>query len=276
MVQVNQIIVVRGTVQAEGESISILANSVQTKLTIAKDAAAARRGPAMPTEPDWGNGYDFWPPPDDWNDTPAAPTRRAAEPAPGYDAPNGEILSTVPPPPDEAEDEEEQAGFGSPPGPADDEPTRPDPAAVDEAQEPPPPPVVEMPERMTNDELRMTNGAEGSLPATEYRPVTNDRRPVVTRPSAASDQSAPYDDAPLPGNGSYKLLIVEVRASGNWKDTCRQTLRLAERYEGNAMLRLQLAGQDLTMDFPNHLIGCEAELIEALERLPGVGRVIER
>ena len=44
----------------------------------------------------------------------------------------------------------------------------------------------------------------------------------------------------------------------------------------NATLRLQLAGQDLVMDFPNHRVGCEVELIEALERVPGVGRVFER
>ncbi len=42
-VQVNQIVVVRGTVQAEGESLSIIANSVQTRLTVARDAAAAAR-----------------------------------------------------------------------------------------------------------------------------------------------------------------------------------------------------------------------------------------
>jgi hypothetical protein len=72
------------------------------------------------------------------------------------------------------------------------------------------------------------------------------------------------------------MLIVEIRASGNWKDACRQTLGLVKRYEGNAMLRLQLAGQDLVMDFPNHRVGCEVELIEALERVPGVGRVFER
>ena len=49
-----------------------------------------------------------------------------------------------------------------------------------------------------------------------------------------------------------------------------------KRYEGNATLRLQLAGQDLVMDFPNHRVGCEVELIEQLERVPGVGRVFER
>ncbi len=42
------------------------------------------------------------------------------------------------------------------------------------------------------------------------------------------------------------------------------------------MLRLQLVGQELVMDFPNHRVGAEAELIDQLERLAGVGRVYER
>ncbi len=42
------------------------------------------------------------------------------------------------------------------------------------------------------------------------------------------------------------------------------------------MLRLQLAGQDLVMDFPNHRTACDLQLIEELERLPGVWRVVER
>lgn len=91
-----------------------------------------------------------------------------------------------------------------------------------------------------------------------------------------NDSSSPYEDEPLPTNGSYKMLVVEIRASGNWKEACRQSFQLAERYEGNATLRLQLAGQDLVMDFPNNRVGCEAELIEKLERVPGVGRVYER
>ncbi len=87
---------------------------------------------------------------------------------------------------------------------------------------------------------------------------------------------APSVEVDPPPNGSYKLLIVEIRASGDWKDACRRIISLAERYQGNATLRLQLAGQDLIMDFPNHRVGCEPELVEALERLPGVGRVFER
>jgi hypothetical protein len=52
-------------------------------------------------------------------------------------------------------------------------------------------------------------------------------------------------------------------------------VRLAERYVGNAGLRLQLAGQGLVMDFPDRRIECAIDLVEKLERLSGVGRVYE-
>ncbi|MCB8935325.1 MAG: DNA polymerase III subunit alpha [Candidatus Promineofilum sp.] len=285
-VQPNQIIVVRGSVQAEGESLSIIADSVQTKLTIAKDRGTlgpetgliARESDFLPRNPMSNSGSgpgspqqdDYWPPPDDWNeDYSAAPARPAgngrpshlAEPAPAY---RSVVDDGLAPPPDEDDDDESDYGTLLP----DDEPTRPDPAAVAEAQEPPPPPVVTMPERTTNDELRMMN--ETTLPVAQpaqVAPPTNGHSSAAAPPIQITDP---------PPNGSYKLLIVEIRASGDWKDACRRIIGLAERYEGNATLRLQLAGQGLIMDFPNHRTACEPELVEALERLPGVGRVYER
>ena len=162
--------------------------------------------------------------------------------------------------------------------------TLPDRAAIEEAQEPPPAPVVEMPATATEDGRRATDDGQGPTagsrpPAEESGPLAN--RPPVANGSAANGPRAvappvappPVDDGlPAPS----RVLVVEVKASGNWKETCRQSLRLAERYEGNAGLRLQLAGQDLAMDFPNRRIECAVDLVEALERLPGVGRVYER
>ncbi len=264
LVQLNQIIVVRGTVQAEGESLSIIANGIHTRLTVAQDKAEAHylETEFLPGSPVSGGppgDYDFWPPPDDWN-TPAPPPKRVADAAAPYA--NGTAdHETLPAPADDLDDEENGDRYTA--TAIDDEPTRPDPAAVAEAQEPPPPPVVEMPGRVTSYELRVTSEERGA--------ESVDMNETNMQPPVAADDYA--DEQPY-ANG--KMLVVEVRASGNWKDACRQTLRLVERYEGNAMLRLQLAGQDLMMDFPNHRVGCEVELIEALERLAGVGRVYER
>ncbi len=150
-------------------------------------------------------------------------------------------------------------------------PGRPRPGNEFDAAESVPPPPDEVEEddtlkEMTNDDprrpanMQMTNDGNG-------------RSPEIGHGATSSDPASPYEDEPLPTNGTYKMLVVEIRASGNWKEACRQSFRLAERYVGNATLRLQLAGQDLVMDFPNHRVGCEVELIEQLERVPGVGRV---
>jgi DNA polymerase-3 subunit alpha len=276
-VQPNQILVVRGNVQANGEAISIIVNNVQTRLTIAQDAsqtyASAKNGGSIVAED------DYWPPPDDsWYASegdydPASAGRAIAEASPAY--PIVQAKDVLPPPEEEDGEvyEDEVAEQLTPP----------DPAAVEEAQEPMPPPVVAMPERPASDETPLNETADAP-PAVESRRLESDVQPPVMEPQLMSyEQELPAVDAPpatngqpLPSNGASKLLIVEIRASGNWKDACRQSLKLASRYEGNAMLRLQLVGQDLVMDFPNNRVGSAVELIEALERLPGVGRVYER
>ncbi len=208
----------------------------------------------------WSNGPESAAPQSSaFDGRPPASGGPIAEPAPAYVS---DPSAAIPPPPDD--DEDDYLAYEA--AVDEDAPTRPDPAAVAEAQEPLPPPVVTMPERMTNDELRMTNEeetADGRRPTADERRTTNDQPPQV-------------DDYEPQPNGLSKLLIVEIRASGDWKDACRRTIKLAGQYEGNAMLRLQLAGQDLVMDFPNHRVGSAVEMIEQLERLPGVGRVYER
>lgn len=249
-VQVNQIIVARGTVQAEGETLSLLANSVHTKLIIAQDATQARRIPTPMDE------YDDWPPdefnvPSDLDYSAGAPPRTngatATMPAP-------DITESVPLPADELDE------FSPDESIDEDAPTQPDPAAIDEALEPAPAPVVEMPETITR---------------TEPQPMS-EQLLAMNRENRFSASSSIDGEAEYPTNGLMKLLVVEIRASGNWKEACRQSISLARRYEGNAILRLELAGQNLIMDFPNHQTACEIELIEALERLPGVGRVFEQ
>jgi hypothetical protein len=139
---------------------------------------------------------------------------------------------------------------------------------------------------MTNYELRITN-EEGER--SDSHPATTDDGPAAADGQAVDHIGGGMSDLAVVGseisaapveqtsaNGASKLLVVEIRASGNWKETCRQSIKLAGRYEGNAMLRLQLAGQDLVMDFPNQRTSNQVELIEKLERLAGVSRVYER
>jgi len=321
LVQTNQILVVRGQVQAQNESISILVNSAQTKLTVAQDAAT-RGLPNWDAPPDWGND-DPWTGSDDMRGyapaaRPAAINGPAANgvigPAPaaqvGESAPVYGYAARVAGDEDETEDNDDY--WDDEPAADEEAMTPPDRAAADEV-EPPPAPVVEMPPTAPTPtappstalpstalpstappaEARQTNGADG------YGPMLAARPPVVEPPAgngmagpgvvgpgmvgpstAGPGAAGPARDAVrAPVHGGLpppsRLLVVEIRASGNWKETCRQSVKLAERYAGNAGLRLQLAGQDLVMDFPDRRIDCAIELVEALERLAGVGRVYE-
>jgi DNA polymerase-3 subunit alpha len=243
-VQTNQIIVARGTVQLQGEDLSVLVTSVQTKLTLARDASQARDVPAPPE--DWPPPIDNMYPPE-W-DEPVAGNGAMAKAAGSYAT---AYSNGAPLPPADDDDGEDHTNYLAE---NEDAPTMPDPAAIDEVLAPPPPPVVVMPEipadyQAMNEQRQTTNG---ELP------------PGLTEPAIT--------DSPRPVS---KLLVVEIRPSGNWKDACRQTLKLADRYEGDSAIRLKLAGQEMTMDFPNHRTDCSIELIEALERLPGISRVYE-
>ena len=79
----------------------------------------------------------------------------------------------------------------------------------------------------------------------------------------------------VPGNGKQQVrtVVVEIKAVGNWREACRRTLRTAKTHPGEDDLRMQIAGQDLTLDFP----GCGTrfcdDLVEDLERIPGIVRV---
>jgi len=308
LVQTNQILVVRGQVQAQNEAISILVNSAQTKLTVARDAAARGR-PDWDAPHDWGND-DPWAGSDMQSYAPMPGSGRASTPVANGPAVNGVIdhgstdhgsadhgstdhalapqVSEAPPASSyaalvtDADDEYTAADnddYWDDDEPATDEEamTPPDRAAADEV-EPPPAPVVEMPVAPPVTTPAVSAPTPVATPvaapvATAHQPTTEP--PVIAPPGngvATPSIVAPVNGVlPMPS----RILVVEIRASGNWKETCRQSVKLAERYQGNAGLRLQLAGQDLVMDFPDRRIDCAIELVEALERLPGVGRVYE-
>jgi DNA polymerase-3 subunit alpha len=152
----------------------------------------------------------------------------------------------------------------------------------------PPPPVDTMP-----------------LPPLETPPHAMIADPVVTRQYSASPQAAPppppnFDDdseakpvekpvfgnnngrTPSNGNGRPKnggyqngrhKIVVEIKPVGNWKNACRQSLKLADKFEGQDTISLRLAGQNYTMDFPNNHTQFCTELVNQLERLPGILRV---
>ncbi len=82
----------------------------------------------------------------------------------------------------------------------------------------------------------------------------------------------------VPGNGNHKArtVVVEIRAAGNWRDACRRTLETARTHSGEDDLRLRIADQDLAMDFPTCGTRFCDELVQDLERIPGIVHVYDR
>jgi hypothetical protein len=81
----------------------------------------------------------------------------------------------------------------------------------------------------------------------------------------------------VPGNGNHRArtVVVEIKAAGNWRDACRRTLETARTHSGEDDLRLHIAGQDLAMDFPACGTRFCDDLVQDLERIPGIVRVYD-
>ncbi len=252
-VQMDQVLVVRGTVKVDNQTPSVIADGVQTNLTVAKDAGQVRMAQATaagrPPEPAWDA------PPR--TSAPPAPPTQTGKPANGStngrrngvpDPSNG---STYVPPPPPAFDEEPGAFLAT--------------GAADEGLVGPP----EDDDEPVSSSFEVEPDDAGTLPAVaaSEAPGTD---PALQPDPAAGYGGSMLDDLPR------KVIVVEVKPAGNWKQTCRESLKLAARFEGKAGLSLHLAGQQWVMDFPNARTEPCVELIEALERLPGVSKVYER
>ena len=77
------------------------------------------------------------------------------------------------------------------------------------------------------------------------------------------------------GNGNGRSVVVEIKATGNWQEACRRSVNAANNYTGQDGLILRVTGQSFSMEFPNQNTHFCTELIESIERLPGIFRVYE-
>jgi DNA polymerase-3 subunit alpha len=79
----------------------------------------------------------------------------------------------------------------------------------------------------------------------------------------------------VPGNGKHnaRTVIVEIKAVGNWREAFRRTLRTAKTHSGEDDLRMCISGQRLALDFPKCGTRFCDDLVEDLERIPGIVRV---
>jgi hypothetical protein len=147
------------------------------------------------------------------------------------------------------------------------EPTR----ATDSSRVPPPPPNFDddwqLETQPKSEELpRLTGDAPD--PASWLEPA----KPVTVEETYIARSG---EEVKVPGNGNHRahLIIVDIKPAGSWQDTCRRTVKVAKNFPGQDRLKLRFPGQTFTMDFPENQTDFCDDLVEALEKIPGIIRV---
>jgi len=239
MVEVDQVMLLWGKVQLKDDDVNIIVDRVQTKV----ENGTAK---AEPQPTGWGNGNG------NSKNNGNGNGRSAPPPPPTYSAP-----------PVQQETETQSNGFAPPPPPNFDEESA--------AQ-----PVVS----------KQTPVNSNPKPTQSQPPVIKEPAPVYNAaPIAVPQQSSVAKPAPAKApvvfgntpNGfaadAVKMMVVEIKPVGNWKEACRQVIQEASKYQGEDKLRLQMVSHGWAMDFPNNHTKICQDLLVNLRRLPGVASV---
>jgi len=143
---------------------------------------------------------------------------------------------------------------------------------IDSAQGPPPPPNFEEDgsQPLGNEQIEQPQrDVQAAAPLLES-----------TKPGAAEESyiARSGEVIEVPGNGNHRAhtIVVEIKPVGNWQETCRRTVKTVKDFPGQDNLKLRFPGQTFSMNFLEGGIDFCDDLIESLERIPGIIRVYGR
>jgi DNA polymerase III subunit alpha len=241
--KIDQVMLVTGKVQVKDEQLTIIVDKVDTNLEIAKIAGTALKSSAPPVAPsERANGH------------------KTPQRSPSKTNGNGVSHST---PSAKSEPKAQQTAVSTPPSLPPDPPID---AAWDNKSShmPPPPPNFD------DEMMEMTTPAEKPmLPiAPRYRVEEEEGETAVSTPSSP----------PSLGNhvNETQTIVVEVRPVSNWKAIFRESVRLADEYDGPDALKLCVIGQPLVIHLPNQNTLVCPELLERLRMQAGISKVYRR
>jgi len=147
---------------------------------------------------------------------------------------------------------------------------------ADSSQGPPPPPNFDDGEWPT---AQPQSNERIEQPVKEAQ-TTSESLLEPSKPKAAEESyvARSGEIIEVPGNGNHRarIIVVEIKSSGNWQETCRRTVKTAKDFPGPDRLQLRFPGQTLTMTFPEGSTDFCDDLVESLERIPGIIRVYGR
>ncbi|HSH01413.1 MAG TPA: DNA polymerase III subunit alpha [Anaerolineae bacterium] len=280
-VKVDQVMLIRGKIQAGEDRLSLLADGVQTKLEIATADPGDIAPPPPPPKPTYetppSSPVPSPPPPATKPITPPTTESKPPEPPPTITTPTTTTAQPTtpvkkaapaepPPPPDDDYLWPEGAtpANGTPP-PARSTTSTTSPTPTSSAPPPPPP----------DDDFFWPAGATVA-PTSKNRQNGNGHSPTQSTQPRSHTPATPPSFTNGSDTNSKIAVWVEIDPVGNWQDACRRAVKVARQYDGRDRLNLRLIGQKLSLSFPDHGTHFCPELAEELESLPGVRRVYQR
>jgi DNA polymerase-3 subunit alpha len=99
--------------------------------------------------------------------------------------------------------------------------------------------------------------------------------PAAVKVEAKQERTPPPPPSmPKPADKT-RIIVVEIKPVGNWKEACRQALAKSGQFEGRDRISVRLAGSHLAMEFPNQSTRLCPDLLESLRLISGIARVYE-
>jgi len=137
---------------------------------------------------------------------------------------------------------------------------------------PPPPPNFD--DNWHTDEPKVQE-PPADQPVSTISETTPLIEPVPTLAAQEIYTARSGEEIIIPGNGNHgtQQIVVEIKAGGNWQETCRRTLKTARKFPGRDSLQLRFSGQSFTINLPEDSAEFCDDLIDELERIPGIIRV---
>jgi DNA polymerase-3 subunit alpha len=146
---------------------------------------------------------------------------------------------------------------------------------TDSSQGPPPPPNFESDEWQAAKPQRKKQIEKPSHDAQVTAPLLESSKPAAGEETYVA-RSGEVVEVPGSGNHRARTIVVEIKAAGNWQETCRRTVKTTKDFPGKDRLKLRFPGQTFSMDFPEGSTDFCDGLVDSLERIPGIIRVYGR
>ena len=144
--------------------------------------------------------------------------------------------------------------------------------ATGQSPTPPPPPNFDDDWQVVEPEIQESpiSPPKSAMPA-----ATSLLEPATSLVAEETYIARSGEEIIIPGNRKQGVhqIVVDIKAGGNWQDTCRRTVKTARKFPGRDSLHLRFPGQSFSIAFPEESAEFCDDLIDELERIPGIVRV---